>query len=97
MEILNFMEECEKPAPTLCFDIMELVGEQVNIIREKKYKQDHMDEWCGVCCDIENVGDAIDDMTVDDIDDGVMSDQFFCELYHQEALTNTVSLYRRNK
>jgi len=36
MEILKFMEECEKPAPTLCFDIMELIGEQLNVIRQTK-------------------------------------------------------------
>jgi hypothetical protein len=44
MEILNFMEECEKPAPTLCFDIMELVGDQVNIIRKNQEYKKKYDE-----------------------------------------------------
>ncbi len=42
MELLNFIDECEAPAPTLCFDIMDLVGEQVNIIRKnKEYKKNY--------------------------------------------------------
>ena len=42
MELLNFLEECEKPAPTLCFDIMELVGTHVETIRKnREYKNNY--------------------------------------------------------
>ncbi len=46
MELLNFLEQCEKPAPppTLCFDIMELVGTQVEQIRTRKNYNKCMEE-----------------------------------------------------
>tara|TARA_R110001592_G_C12744357_1_gene711276 strand:+ start:82 stop:384 length:303 start_codon:yes stop_codon:yes gene_type:complete len=40
MELLNFLEECEKPAPTLCFDLMELIGTHVETIRNIKHHKD---------------------------------------------------------
>jgi len=81
------------PAPTLCFDIMELVGEQVNIIRKNKEYKKNYNEMLDA---IENVGRYMN-MFPDGLDYGVSSDQFFCELYHQDSLTNTISIYRRNK
>jgi len=41
MEILNFVEDCEKPAPTLCFDIMEMIGNEYQIIKQKQYLNEH--------------------------------------------------------
>ena len=94
MEILNFLEECEKPPPPpeLCFDIMELIGEQVNIIRKnKEYKKNY-----GECIntlktvfreDTDNLFDCWDEwyreadwllsFLADNNDDGVFVDRFY--------------------
>ena len=77
----------------LCYDIMEMVGAQVEIIRKNKEYKNNYNEMLDA---IENVGRYMNMFAIG-LDEGVMSDQFFCELYQQDALTNTVSLYRRNK
>ena len=60
MELLNFLEECEKPAPTICFDIMELVGKQVNIFRKNEEYQKNYGECVYTLRTIFQGGDLLD-------------------------------------
>jgi hypothetical protein len=78
----------------------------MKIIRETKssldYKRDHEDEWCVIMGTIENVGEEYSEEweRVRDghiIYVGVLSDQFFCGLYHNDDLTDTIVKYRRNR
>ena len=57
MELLNFLEECEKPAPTLCFDLMELVGTHVETIRKNKEYKNNMSECINTLNNIYNKTD----------------------------------------
>ena len=81
---------------------MEQVGKEV----EKKREQDTRDYWISLnpnhdyytqkeemMLAIENVGDKVEEHSCWD---ELWSDQFFCELFHDGELTDTVVDYRRN-
>ena len=61
----------------------------------KLAKGEHEDEWCGVMDHIERVGDEFVDDDGDPDNSYPAPDQFFCGLYHNDGLTDTISEYRR--
>jgi hypothetical protein len=69
----------------------------MKIIRETKtsieVKQDHQDEFFLCMFAIEDVGEEYNN----EHNDSPATDQFFCAMFHNEELTNTVSSYRRNR
>ena len=80
MELLNFIEECEAPAPTLCFDIMELVGKQVDIIRQTKENKKNYGECVNTLNTIYQGGDLwnkwVDDFEMCDDWLGFIADNY---------------------
>jgi hypothetical protein len=77
----------------LCYDIMEMIGEIV--LDRRQY------DTC--LNDIENVGEEYEIHEVSDPDifncdvDAPFPAQFFCSLFHNDALTETVQKYRMNR
>ena len=70
----------------------------MNIIQKTKtsldYEREHKDYMADVTWAIENVGDKVEENIYWD---HLHSDQFFCELFHNDELTDTIVNHRRNK
>mgnify|MGYP003653649524 CR=1 FL=1 len=71
--------------------IIKIIGQTKGFVQ---YKQDHADEMAGVCWAIENVGEKVEENIHWDYPE---ADQFFCELFNNEALTDTIVKYRRSR
>jgi len=74
-----------------CFDIMELIGAQVvrrRLQTERRDRVAHEDDFISCL-------NAIEDLDCW-WDDSPASDQYFCELFHREHLTEVVCDYRRS-
>ena len=71
----------------------------MNIIKKTKtsldYKYEHACLWEDVTFAIEEVVEEFPDGYLSR--DHIWSDQFFCQLFHNEALTDTIVKYRRNR
>jgi len=70
---------------------MNIIKINTDTLREDK--EGHEDSFCYVLEEIDEVGISVGD----EEDEGVFSDQFFCQLYHQDGLTTRISEYRRNR